>query len=105
MFVTKPLFAGILIVWFIMHMGVTLIFLHKGNQYWEVHSESVTTLSGKIVDTLTNILNVRLFARAGFENEYLTEFQQDEIHKAQKAMWLIEKMRIYQGLAGLFLIF
>lgn len=48
---------------------------------------------------------MRLFARREYESQYLKKFQIDELKKARSAMWLIEKMRIFQGLAGLALIF
>lgn len=100
-----PLFAEILLVWLCVHLGITFLFMRYGNTLWERHSESVSTLSGKIVDVFTNILTVRLFARGEYETKYLQSYQNDEIAKAKKAMWLIELMRIGLGLNGLFLIF
>ncbi len=105
MWMTKPLFAGILLIWFCFHMGITFYFLKIGNARWATHSEAVSTLSGKIVDTLTNVLNVRLFARGKYESQYLIQFQQAEINKAHNAMWTTECMRLGQGLCGLALIF
>lgn len=105
MWLTKPLFAGILFSWLCIHLGLTILFLRFGNHLWEVHSESASTLSGKVVDVLTNMLNVRLFSRTKYETTYLGKFQQDEISKAKKAMWSIEITRICLGLNGLFLIF
>jgi len=105
MWLTKPLFAGILLVWFCLHMGITFYFLKLGNARWATHSEAVTTLSGKIVDILTNILNARLFARGKYESQYLVKYQHDEITKAHQAMWTTEWMRFGQGLCGLALIF
>ena len=102
---TKPLFAVILLTWFCLHMGATFLFLRVGNERFEIHSEAVSTLSGKLVDSLTNILNVRLFARSSYETQYLSDYQKDEITKAKRAMSLMEIMRICQGLFGLSLIF
>jgi ATP-binding cassette subfamily B protein len=104
MWLTKPFFAILLLAWFCLHMGITLVFLRIGNQRWETHSQAVTTLSGKIVDSLTNILTVRLFARGDYESRYLQKFQADEIGKAKTAMWLIEIMRMFQAIFGLGLI-
>jgi len=101
----KPLFAVILITWFACHMGITLLFLKSGDRLWSIHSQSATTLSGKIVDILTNISNVRLFARGRYEMEYLKKFQHDEMNKSYKATWNTEFMRICLGLLGLGLIF
>lgn len=105
MWLTMPLFAVILFTWLCLHLSITFIFLRRANTAWESHSQSVSALSGKIVDAFTNILNVRLFARGAYEKSYLEKFQQEEIVKAKKATWIIEKMRIYLGLSGLFLIF
>jgi ATP-binding cassette subfamily B protein len=105
MWFAHPLFACILLAWFILHMGITCAFLRIGNKRWELHSAAVTTLSGKVVDSLTNILNVRLFSRAGFESRYLQNVQHDEMTKAKSALRINEVMRFFQGLCGLALIF
>jgi ATP-binding cassette subfamily B protein len=104
MWVTKPIFAGILLLWFILHFAATFLYLRLGDLQWQVHSEASSTLSGKIVDSLTNINNVKLFARSGYESDYLQLFQHDEIKKAKKAMWTVEKMRLLQGMLGFLLI-
>lgn len=105
MFSIKWIFGVILITWLCLHLGLVFLMLKKSQQLWEIHSDAASILSGKIVDTFSNILNVRLFVRHRYESEYLEPFQKDEIIKAKKAMWLVEKMRIGFGLSGLFLIF
>jgi ATP-binding cassette subfamily B protein len=104
MWFTQPLFALILFVWFCLHMGVTFLFLRTGNQYWQSHSEAVATLSGRIVDSITNIFSVRLFARSKYESAYFKKTQADEISKAKKALWYMEFMRICQSIFGIALI-
>lgn len=105
MWLTNPVFAWILLIWMGLHLAIIFLFFHYGNYLAEVHSDAVTTLSGKVVDVLTNILNVRLFSRHRYEITHLEKFQEDEINKAKKSLWLIEIMRIGLGLNGLFLIF
>lgn len=100
-----PMFAGIIFAWLVLHLSLTFGFLRYGNQLWEKHADSVSVLSGKIVDVLSNIMNVRLFARGRYEAAYLQSFQADEIHNAKRAMWLNEMMRIGLGLSGLAMIF
>lgn len=104
MWLTQPVFALILLVWFFLHIAITLLFMRAGNLKWEIHSESAAILSGKIVDSFTNILNVRLFARSDFESQYLLNFQDDEIEKAKKAMWIMEIMRFCLGMTGFAMI-
>lgn len=105
MWLTQPLFAVVLMIWLIIHLSLTGIFLRHSNVLWEKHSDAVATLSGKIIDAFTNMLNVRLFSRARYELRYLKKYQDEEIRKAKKAMWLMELTRIGLGLNGLFLIF
>ncbi len=102
---TKPIFALIVGVWLIVHLSLTSAYLKYGNALWIKHSESVATLSGKIVDIFSNILNVRLFAHDKFELDYLKIYQNEEIERAHKTMWAMELARIALGLNGLFLIF
>ena len=104
MWLTQPIFAVILLVWFVLHIGITILFMRSSNLKWEIHAESAATLSGKIVDAFSNILNVRLFARTKYESQYLQHFQRDEIAKAKSAMWTLEIMRLCQGMAGFFMI-
>lgn len=105
MWLTQPIFAGILAIWICLHFTIILLFFRYGNRLSAIHSEAVSTLSGKIVDVFTNMLNVRLFSRHRFEEKYLRKFQEDEINKAKKARWTVEIMRVGLGLNGLFLIF
>ncbi len=104
MWVAKPLFAFILLAWFILHVGLSLAFLRAGEAKWHTHSESVTGLSGQIVDSITNIASVKLFARRRFEKERLGSYQRTEIKKSQQANWMVECMRALQGVGSLGLI-
>lgn len=105
MWMTSPFFALILITWLCIHLGIMFLFLRYGNHLAEVHSDSISVLSGKVVDVFTNMLNVRLFSRTKYESAYLKKYQDDEIKKAKKSMWMVEIMRIGLGANGLFLIF
>lgn len=105
MWITQPLFAVILLIWLVFHLGLTFLFLKKSHELHSLHSEAVSILGGKIVDTLSNMLNVRLFARGKYESDYLKTFQHDEIEKEKKAKWNTEIMRIGMGISGLFLMF
>jgi len=105
MWLTSPYFGMILSVWLCLHFSIIFLFLRNGNQLSEIHSEAVSTLSGKVVDVFTNMLNVRLFSHQRYEASYLKKFQEDELSKAKKAMWVVEIMRIGLGINGLLLIF
>jgi len=96
----SPFFAIILIGWVIIHLGICLAFAKKCDNYSNVHAESRSELSGKIVDCLGGSTTVRLFARNRFEYEYLSIFQKDELRKHWQSLWCIEKMKIALGIAS-----
>lgn len=93
-------FAGLLLGWSVCHLTLSCIFLKSGYQLAEVFSEASSTVTGKIVDSLTNMLNVRLFSRGEYENRYLNRFTQEEHKHYYQALWHLEKMKIFQGALG-----
>ena len=101
----NPIFSYILLIWLCAHLGITFVFLRYGYVLWEQHAESVSVLSGNIMDVFSNIFTVRLFARDKYEEKYIQQAQQYEIKKSKKAMWLLELSRIGMEFSGLFLIF
>lgn len=98
----SPYFAIILMGWVAVHMAICLAFANKCDEYSNIHAEARSTLSGKIVDSLTNNANIRLFARHRFEHQYLSLFQRDELQKHWQSLWYIEKMKFVLGI-GCFL--
>jgi len=79
-------FTYILLGWFLLHMGLNYIGAHVIAKYSEAHAESLTKLNGKIVDGFTNIMNIKLFAREGFERRYLQKYQDIEVRKSRATM-------------------
>lgn len=96
----NSLFALILIGWVMVHLSICLAYSKRCSGASDVHASARSTLAGRIVDCLTNHANVRLFARNRYENEYLAHFQKDEQKKHWKSLWVIEKMKIWLGLAS-----
>ncbi len=94
----QPWFAIILLSWMIIHLGVTFLFAKKCANLADVHAEARSNLTGKIVDSLTNNINVRLFARHRYEHQYLSKYQKDEQKKHWNSLWYVEKMKIAMGI-------
>lgn len=94
----SPVFAAILLVWIILHMGVCYFYGKKCDHYADVHSELRSGLSGKIVDSFTNNLNVKLFSRRKYEREFLQESQNKEVDAQVTSLWCIEKIKIILGI-------
>ncbi|MBL0319024.1 MAG: ABC transporter ATP-binding protein [Alphaproteobacteria bacterium] len=92
-----PLFAAILFVWVSLHIGIAILNARKANHLSRIHSESRSVLIGKIVDSLVNHINVRIFARQKHELDIIDQYQTDEQHKYKAAMMVLFKIRLLQG--------
>ena len=95
-----PGFAWILLLWVFVHGGICFCFAGKCDRFSNEHAEARSTLSGKIVDALTNSANIRLFARQSFEKKYLSTFQAEEMQKHMYSLGYIEKMKLALGIAS-----
>lgn len=95
-----PGFAILLLTWGAIHTGICIFFARRCAYYSDIHAEARSSLSGKIVDSFSNHLNVKLFARYKFEHNYLEKFQEDEQNKHAHSLRYIEKMKIALGIAS-----
>ncbi|MFN4174824.1 MAG: ABC transporter ATP-binding protein, partial [Parachlamydiaceae bacterium] len=96
----SPVFGLILGTWITIHMGISLYFAKACDHAACVHSESRSVLMGRIVDSLSNHINVRLFSRRRYESEYMKKYQDDEKKKNIESLWIIEKMKVFLGIAS-----
>lgn len=96
----NPLFALILISWVIIHLCICMAFAKSCAETSDVHARARSKLAGRIVDSLTNHINVRLFARNRYEKKYLSHFQEEEQKKHWSSLWVIEKMKASLGFAS-----
>lgn len=94
----NPLFALILGGWVAIHFAICLLFSKKCDHYANVHAEARSTLQGKIVDSLSNYLNVKLFSGHRFEKKFVYKYQTDEVIKHQKSLLYVEKMKAALGI-------
>jgi len=94
-------FALLLMGWAILHIGICLLAARRCSKLSKVHSESRSFLTGKIVDSLTNIINVKLFARRRYEYDYISGYQKDERQKNVAAGIIVEKVKILLSVSAL----
>lgn len=93
-------FALILVTWIVVHITISLLFARNCAKFSDQHAESRSSLVGKIVDVLTNISNVRLFARNRYESSYLKKYQAIEQEKHQRQLRYIEWMKFALGVSS-----
>lgn len=88
--------------WLGLHVVIIAILSRKASQLSQVQSEARTLVQGKIVDCISNHLNVRLFTRHEHEERRLMSYQEDERIKLQRALTFIEHMKLFLSVLGLF---
>ncbi|HWL03906.1 MAG TPA: ABC transporter ATP-binding protein [Xanthobacteraceae bacterium] len=68
-----PWLALPIAVWFVAYVSLLRVFVPRMRDRSKAMSEARSLLSGRIVDSYTNILTVKLFARAAQEDDYVRD--------------------------------
>jgi ATP-binding cassette subfamily B protein len=89
-----PIFALILIVWVILFLAITFYFLKPIEDLSLVFAEARSSLMGKMVDSASNIMNIRLFARSTYENTIMKQSIGDCVQKDRNMLQKIMYMRM-----------
>ncbi|MDX2309215.1 MAG: ABC transporter ATP-binding protein [Hyphomicrobium sp.] len=76
-----PLLIGPLILWFVLYAGVLWYFIPRLKAKAIETSEARSMLTGRIVDSYTNILTVKLFAHTEREDEYARSAMREQLDK------------------------
>lgn len=97
----SPFFGMILGGWILTHGLICLYFSKSCDDYAHIHSEARSNLVGKVVDALSNHINIRLFSKGRWEIKHLENFQDDEQKKHFDSLWVIEKMKLLLGLSAM----
>lgn len=87
--------------WLVLHMAICTIAGSRAAHLSQIHSEARTQLQGKIVDTLNNHLNVKLYTKFLFELENVKSSQLDERQKNSDTLFFIEKFKLLLSLLAL----
>ncbi|AIL12969.1 hypothetical protein IM40_04755 [Candidatus Paracaedimonas acanthamoebae] len=94
-----PILGLILILWAACFIAISLHFSKRTKKYTKLLAEARSTLSGKAVDSLTNISNVRLFSAYEYESRYLGITLDDVLVRDQQLQKYLLKVKIIQGIA------
>jgi len=84
-------------LWVIVFLGISIVLVFRNkNLAYEV-ADARAKVVGSIVDILTNMASVRLFARKGFETKYLSHYLDNSVAKDQRRDWFFLKLHAFQG--------
>lgn len=90
-------------VWIFIYTVVSFLLAMRCRIYAKEYAATRSTVSGKIVDSVTNMLNTKFFSRLDFEREYLSRHLDIEVRVARKTLWFMEAMRWFQFIATMIL--
>jgi len=91
----QPIFSMILISWILLFISITYVFLKPIGHLSHIFAESKTAVVGKMVDSISNIANVRLFSKHQDENRYIHENIKIAIKNDRKLQAKIIYMRAF----------
>ena len=86
---TDPRLCVPVLVWFVAYATLLRVFVPRLRDRSRETSELRSLLTGRVVDSYTNILTVKLFARARDEDEYVREAISDHTETFQRQLRLI----------------
>ena len=96
--------ALVLGVWVGLYITISFLLARRCRHFAKDYAAARSMTSGKIVDSVTNIMNSKLFARHHFEREYLTDYLDIEVKAARKTFWFMERILWFQFGAGMALM-
>ncbi|MBJ16518.1 MAG: multidrug ABC transporter [Legionellaceae bacterium] len=90
-----PVFAFILFAWVAVFFAITFLFLKSIQTLSHVFAQARSSLVGKMVDSISNIVNIRLFARHRYENSYVGDSIAYTVQQDRNMLAKIIHMRIW----------
>ena len=90
--------------WISVYVMISFLLALRCRDYAREYAASRSLVSGKIVDSVTNIMNAKIFARRDYERAYLEGFLNLEVKSARKTFWFMERIRWFQFIAAMALM-
>jgi ATP-binding cassette, subfamily B, bacterial len=99
MFFVHPCFSICLMIWCACIIKTSMIFARKAQKHSAYFSHARNHVAGKIVDSISNILNVKLFAREAYESRVLSNSLEEMVSKERSLQWFLLKVKAFYGIA------
>ena len=96
--------ALVLSLWLGIYIYVSYLLARRCRSYAQDFAAARSLVTGKIVDSVTNVMNAKMFARRQYEEDYLTDYLNHEVDHALRTYWYMEKLRWFQFTAAMVLM-
>lgn len=97
---TYPPLAALVGTWAVLFITISFWLATRCRIYSRRAAAARSDTTGIIVDAVTNLSSTRLFARLGFEREYLNERLRYELKEVRRANWYSERIRWFQFISA-----
>jgi ATP-binding cassette subfamily B multidrug efflux pump len=94
-----------MVVWLVCYVGVLFYYVPKLGRASELQADARAEMTGRMVDSYTNISTVKLFAHTGSEATYARESMRDFLATVYPQMRLVTKLQVSICLLNAGLIF
>ena len=86
--------------WMTVYLIIAFILASYARRLAREFAATRSMVSGKVVDAVTNMMNIKMFSRRHHENEYIETALQQEVKHAKRLFWYMELMRWFQFLSS-----
>lgn len=94
-----------LLIWLLLYIGLQLIFVPKLKNISQIQANSRSTMTGRIVDSYTNIVTLKLFSFSSRESEYVKEGMTEFLNTVHPQMRLVTGLNICLWIINMLLVF
>jgi ATP-binding cassette subfamily B protein len=91
-------------LWLGIYIYVSYLLAKRCRVYAQDFAAARSLVTGKVVDSVTNVMNAKMFARRQYEEDYLTDYLNHEVDHALRTYWYMEKLRWFQFIAAMVLM-
>ena len=104
MLLVNPVFSLFLGLWVVAFLVITAVYFKPIRDQSNYFATAKSTVMGRVVDSVSNVTNLRLFSRHTYENRLIQEAVQDTVDKDRAMQRTILKMRIFWDVSIIVLI-
>ncbi|MGB2173270.1 MAG: ABC transporter transmembrane domain-containing protein, partial [Porticoccaceae bacterium] len=94
-----------LLVWLVLYISLQVFFVPKLKNISQIQANSRSTMTGRIVDSYTNIVTLKLFSHSKRESNYVKDGMTDFLNTVHPQMRLVTALNICLWVINMSLVF
>ena len=92
------------LVWFLIYLGLLTYFVPRLGRVAQTQADARSTMTGRVVDSYTNVSTVKLFSHAAREEDYARNSMDEFLHTVHRQMRLSTSLEISIEILGTVLL-